>query len=407
MKLKINKACDISSISVFPPHARRSSAVPTGPNAQASQLQSQQSQQSFSQGLSSQHGMFSQLSQNSLNEALTNDQPLQRFGSQERENSAKKISCLPPPSCSREESQMQISRSSANLMRKWNSASVTDHRCQISEEFEHRIGLMETSLSRFGMILDSVQSDVMQVNKGTKEVSLEMDSIRQKLIVQDNFLQSMNRGQEDLKASVAGGFKLISEQLSKDIYQDKLQEIFKVVSALPQQVEASILRLQDKLGNTLSKEVQAMACSLKTPNQTYIAPSILLPEGTNQRATSQRYEKPPRDLAVSPKAYKKATIIPKVETGGWKSVKVDKAISTNRASNKVQKQNRVSPLEQEKICRVIIESDEEIDRDFSCLLEEETGIGKFFNKEVKEETDRILRKARRRKRKCCNPIIIN
>ncbi|KAK7837174.1 hypothetical protein CFP56_021653 [Quercus suber] len=195
---------------------------------------------------------------------------------------------------------------------------------------------------------------------------------------------NQNRGQEDLKASVAGGFKLISDQLSKDIYLDKLQEIFKVVSALPQQVEASILRLQDKLGNTLSKEVQAMACSLKTPNQKYIAPSILLPE-----------------------AYKKATIVPKVETGGWKSVKVDKAISTNRASNKVQKQNRVSPLEQEKICRVIIESDEEIDRDFSCLLEEETGIGKFFNKEVKEETDRILRKARRRKRKCCNPIIIN
>ena len=71
---------------------------------------------------------------------------------------------------------------------------------------------------------------------------------------------NQNRGQEDLKASVAGGFKLISEQLSKDIYQDKLQEIFKVVSALPQQVEASILRLQDKLGNTLSKEVQV--CTL-------------------------------------------------------------------------------------------------------------------------------------------------
>lgn len=28
---------------------------------------------------------------------------------------------------------------------------------------------------------------------------------------------------------------------------------------------------------------------------------------------------------------------------------------------------------QEKICRVIIDSDEEIDRDFSCLLEGETG----------------------------------
>jgi len=32
---------------------------------------------------------------------------------------------------------------------------------------------METSLSRFGMIMDSVQSDIMQVNKGTKEVHLE------------------------------------------------------------------------------------------------------------------------------------------------------------------------------------------------------------------------------------------
>lgn len=32
---------------------------------------------------------------------------------------------------------------------------------------------METSLNRFGMILDSVQSNVMQVNKGTKEVPME------------------------------------------------------------------------------------------------------------------------------------------------------------------------------------------------------------------------------------------
>lgn len=63
---------------------RRSNAMPTGP--QASQLQSQASQQSFSQGISSQHGMFSQLSQNSLNEILTNDQVwvfifLENFGS--------------------------------------------------------------------------------------------------------------------------------------------------------------------------------------------------------------------------------------------------------------------------------------------------------------------------------------
>jgi len=44
---------------------------------------------------------------------------------------------------------------------------------QLSEGLEHRIGIMETSLGRFTMILDSVQSDVMQVNKGTKEITLE------------------------------------------------------------------------------------------------------------------------------------------------------------------------------------------------------------------------------------------
>ena len=38
--------------------------------------------------------------------------------------------------------------------------------------------MIETSLNRFGMILDSVQSDVMQVNKGTKEMLLESELSR-------------------------------------------------------------------------------------------------------------------------------------------------------------------------------------------------------------------------------------
>lgn len=33
--------------------------------------------------------------------------------------------------------------------------------------------MIETSLSRLGLILDSVQGDIMQANKGTKEVALE------------------------------------------------------------------------------------------------------------------------------------------------------------------------------------------------------------------------------------------
>lgn len=50
-------------------------------------------------------------------------------------------------------------------------------------------------------------------------------------------------------------------------------------------------------------------------------------------------------LAVPQKVSVQATVAPKVETGGWKSVKVEKAIAKDRPSNKVQKRNRVSSLE--------------------------------------------------------------
>ncbi|XP_016650015.1 PREDICTED: protein PAIR1 [Prunus mume] len=422
MKLKINKACDLSSISVLPPHTRRPNAVPNGP--QASQLRSQPSEQSFSQGFSSQHGMFSQLSQNSLSDVLTNDQ---RFGSQERENSVKKIACLPPISHAREESQMQISRSSTNFMRKWSSASGSDHRCQTSEDFEHRIGMMETSLNKFGMILDSVQSDVMQVNKGMKEVSMEMEAMRQKLTAQDNSLQLMSKGQEDFKASLDGGIKSMSEQLSKNTYQDKLQEMFLVLSALPEKIEiieASLLKSQTKLHDSFIKEMQKMICSQNqnTSIQKCEISSILSPKGVAaSRAIpqgkpqpiksvwlSERFKKPSLDSssAVPPKACVQAVVVPKTETGGWKTVKAEKATFSDSGFRKVQKPNRFTSIRKERECRVVIESDEEIDGAFSCLLDEkETDVD--MAEEVKEETQRILRRARRRKRKLCNTIIIN
>lgn len=43
----------------------------------------------------------------------------------------------------------------------------------ISKIMKSKIGLIATSLNRFGVILNSVQSDVMQVSKAVKEASLE------------------------------------------------------------------------------------------------------------------------------------------------------------------------------------------------------------------------------------------
>nr|XP_012574171.1 protein PAIR1 [Cicer arietinum] len=252
MKMKINKACDLSSISVFPPphgYARRPNNASMG--LQTSQHRSQQSQQSFSQGLSSQQGILSHLSQSSLDEAITaNDQ---RVGSQEHENSSRRFSCLPRLTYSKDESQPPNSRSSSNLLVKWNSA---DNKNQLSEGLEHRIGIMETSLSRFAMIMDSVQSDIMQVNKGTKEIILEMEYIRQKLIAQDNSLQLMTKGQEEIKASINGSLASLSEQMSHVTNIEKLQEVYTMVSAMPQLIESSLRNVQNDLQKT-TKEMKA------------------------------------------------------------------------------------------------------------------------------------------------------
>ncbi|XP_031275855.1 protein PAIR1 [Pistacia vera] len=423
MKLKINKACDLSSISVFPPHARRSSATPTGLHAQ--QFRSQPSQQSFSQGLSSQQGMFSQLSQSSLDEVLTNDQ---RVCSQERENTMKKVPCVPQHSYPREESQMPISRSSTNLIRKWNPTSASDQRCQISEELERRIGMMETSLNRFGMILDSIQSDVIQVNKGTKEVMLEVEGISQKLVAHDISLQQlMKKGNEDIKASLDGGLKSLSDQLGKDAHEEKLKEILLVLSTFPVQTEASLLKLQNKLSNLLAKKMQALACSsLKSPNQKCELANILSPKAlaaslknpnkkcqmaivpaqkvTVRRAISQRKPKPLKNSIVPPEVSVQAIQVPKVEMGGWKSVKKERLMK-EKVSSENHKKKKVSSSVQAKECRIIIDSDEEIDGGFSCLINEK-GTGTELIQDVKEETDRILRKARKRRR-YNNPIIID
>ncbi|KAI3444535.1 hypothetical protein Pfo_001200 [Paulownia fortunei] len=404
MKLKINKACDLSSISVLPPQSRRSNVVSSGLESSsifgrsqmASQLRPQQPQQSqltLSQGVSSQHGLFSQFSQNSQDEILTNE----RIGSQERENSVRRTSCLPPISYTREESQMMVSRTSNNLMRKW---SGQEYKCQTSEELEHRIGMIETSLSRLGMILDSVQTDIMQVNKGTKEVALETKSVQQKLIVHDDSLQSMSKGQEDIKTCVNMGLKSLSEQLKQIMNQENLREIISMLSALSEKIDTQMVKLQNDLHKDFCKEIQAM----KISKQRQATPSIHRSKAVSCHAPPQKVHFPTN--ATRHLKAQQTSLPPKVEIGGWTSVKPERATSKVGNLNKTSNQIKVSPSQLE--WRVVIESDEETDGGFSCLLKEKgTEKDEYSIEEAKEETARILRKARRRKRKYSNTIIIN
>ncbi|XP_077240255.1 putative recombination initiation defects 3 isoform X2 [Tasmannia lanceolata] len=339
MKLKINKACDLSSISVLPPYSRRGNAISSAMDSsvfgksQASQLRSQ-SQQSFSQGMS-----LSQLSQSSLDEIVTNEQ---RLCSQERDNSLKRISCLAPITYAREDTQMAASRSSNNVIRRWNSAPVPDHRCQVSEELEHRIGLVETSLSRLGRIMDSVQSDIMQVNKAVKEVSLETEGIRQKMMVHDNSLQLMLKGEEDIKASLDGNLRSISDQLRKESEKNKLEEILSVFSTLPDQIEARLSNLQNELCWAFTKEL-AMLTNEMPSNPKHPFPSL---EPLKRRSSATQSQKNQLLMMENPIAFpmvRTSALVPKEEPDILKSLKPNPVAFIDKKQNMELKQ-KVIPL---------------------------------------------------------------
>ncbi|BAT97949.1 hypothetical protein VIGAN_09154100 [Vigna angularis var. angularis] len=285
-------------------------------------------------------------------------------------------------------------------MLKWNSA---DHKGQLSEGLEHRIGIMETSLSRFAMILDSVQSDVMQVNKGTKEIILEVECIRQKLIAQDNSFQLMTKGQEEFKAMIDGNLKSLSEQMSHVSKKEKLQDVYLAVSPLPRLIEASMQSVKNDLCN-ITKEMQGISSNLKSFNQKNMAPPSLSLKNLSKQVITPKKRQP---LAKEANTSLQAAVAPEVEMGGWKSVKKERVTFSDKASEKVQKKKEPQTEKFMKggiDCAIVIESDEETEVGFSCLVKENAGrsgedlFGKL-TKEEEEETERILRKARRRKRK--------
>ncbi|GMP61444.1 hypothetical protein CsSME_00023907 [Camellia sinensis var. sinensis] len=284
-----------------------------------------------------------------------------RIGSQERENSAKKMSCLPAISYTREESQMPISRSSNNLMRKWNSTAVPDHRKRYHAS--------------------------KQGNEGNVDDADFLTQLRNNI---------QNKGQEDIKTNLVGGLKSLSDQVRQDIYQARLQEISSVISALPEQINECLQKLKSELCKSVTQEMQAMVCSLKIPSQNHRTPTVLPAKGISCQATPQ--QKPslknitfklfafelllPQSFQVAknillhsspevhPKVYGKATLLPKIELGRWTSVKTEQAFFKYVGHSKEHKQKRPTPIEVEREWRIPIESDEEIDGGFSCLLEE-------------------------------------
>nr|CAD1835143.1 unnamed protein product [Ananas comosus var. bracteatus] len=383
MKLRINKACDLSSISVLPPRFEYLPLLPMSPisdlsffvhscfdlgrrtggsgadaaslgRSQASQPRSQ-SQQSFSQGAS-----LSQLSQTSLEENLMSDQ---RFFS--HDNSSKRSS-LAPGTSTREESQLQLSRASNSVLHRWNPTTVSDSRYQVSEELEHRFRLMESSINRMCMILDSVQNDVMQLNRAMKEVSLETEGIRQKMLLLDNSMQQILKGEDDIKSFLEGRLKSLPDQLMKNSNLNKLNEIFSTVSALPEQFEARLLKLQNDICRIFTREMEVMAGAVKSFNNKH---AVLIRSPANNISTNTKQvlksQIPVTKVAATHLITNKRSIpVPIVEEETKILEPKFAGSSQMTALNREERPFRTKVQDN----RVIIDSDDDSDGSSSCLI---------------------------------------
>ncbi|KAI0493701.1 hypothetical protein KFK09_023825 [Dendrobium nobile] len=394
MKLNINKVTDLSSISVLPPHSRRLNTMNSGVDAfglgrnQASQLRSQ-SQQSFSQGLSQ-----SQISQSSF-ENFGSDQ---KIDSQEKEKPSKRISSLAPIMPLRDDSQMQLSGASSNAMRRWSCATVPDNKCHVSEELEHRLRLLESSLSKLGMILDSLQSDVMQVNRAVKEVSLEMEGIRQKANLLDSSTQQVLKEEEDIKARLDRSMKVISDEMMKKTDFNRLNETASSIPSFTKEIEAHLLGFRSEICFIISKNMEVLTKNMKAVFNNL--PDAILSREAKSCITARRHERNQISKTEMPVYSSFGHMRREAVLKNDESLKFLKPKMTNSSKYAMVKHEEIPMALQEQI---LIESDEESDKSPSCILvKKETGVlSKEFQleKEAREESMRILMKARKRKRR--------
>ncbi|KAK3435018.1 hypothetical protein EUGRSUZ_D02400, partial [Eucalyptus grandis] len=133
--------------------------------------------------------------------------------------------------------------------------------------------------------------------------------------------------------------------------------------------------------------------------------------GTVICALPQRNAQQLQSSAANSKVHLQTNSVPKTELGGWTSVKSAKA--TFASNMPIMKHGQKDVLSNRKVrvdergCRLAIESDEEIDSGFPCLLDgRETDKGSSITDEVKVETVHILRKVRKQKWRSSKTIVI-
>uniref|UniRef100_A0A8R7TR03 Uncharacterized protein n=2 Tax=Triticum urartu TaxID=4572 RepID=A0A8R7TR03_TRIUA len=182
------------------------------------------------------------------------------------QDSSKRTSSYPASSasCVREESQLQLTKIPTNTIHRW-SPSLPDSRCQVNEEVERKFQHLASSVHKMGTILDSVQNDVMQLNRAMKEASLDSGSIQKKFVLLEDSLKQILKGQDDLKALLEGITESNPDRLSVlNSLASKQDEMSSLLSVLPKHVQIELGQLKGDISRIFSKEIEGIVRAVDT-----------------------------------------------------------------------------------------------------------------------------------------------
>lgn len=291
MKLGINSACDLRAASLLPPRSGggRASAPPASSASAAGTLpQAVPSQQ---QAFSLPRPKLPRLSEPEafVDQALHRTTPVRHQGFGLHDDLSKKMPPFPPTSASRaqEEPQQQqpVIISNSTILR--SNPSPTDTRCRVNEDAERRFQQLSGSVHKVGMVLDSVQTDVIQLNRTMKEASVESGSVQQKFDLLEDSLQKIIKGQNDLKVLAENSTKSNPDQLNGlNSRTSKLNEMSLVVSVCPEQVQADFRQLHGDIFRVLTKDMEGVVRDIRSLN-TRPAVTPMLPDHVVAKGSPQ------------------------------------------------------------------------------------------------------------------------
>ncbi|XP_037481872.1 protein PAIR1-like [Triticum dicoccoides] len=271
MKRGTNSACDLRAVSLPPPlsGAGRASAPPaSSASAAGNPPQAVGTQQ---QSFSLPRPKLPRLSESEafVDRTLHRPTPARHQGFGLHDDSSKRMPPFPPTSVSRaqeEPQQQQPVIISNSTIPHWNP-SPTDTRCRVNEDAECRFQQLSGSVHKVGMVLDSVQTDVIQLNRTMKDASVESGGVQQKFDLLEDTLQKIIQGQNDLKVLAENSMKSNSDQLNVlNSRTSKLNEMSLVVSACPKQVQADLRELHGDIFRVLTKDMEGVVRDIRSLN---------------------------------------------------------------------------------------------------------------------------------------------